>query len=65
MAKVKAVVQRSVIDGKVHGETIEVDEQVAKRYEAAGYLKVIKETPKPKSPAKKKPAKAKEPTTKS
>lgn len=51
MAKVKAEVVRCIIDGKRHGETIEVDEGFAHKYEALGYLRNIQTV---KKPAKKK-----------
>ena len=41
MAKVKAEVVRCIIDGKRHGEIIEVDEGFAHKYEAFGYLRNI------------------------
>ncbi len=63
MAKVKAEVVRCIFNGKTDGEVTELDEGIARKYEALGYLRNIH--PVKKAPAKKKPAKAKEPTTKS
>lgn len=56
MEKVKAEVNRCVIDGKRHGETVEMNEGTAKKYEALGYVRNIQPVKKataPKKPKKK------------
>lgn len=43
MAKVKVRVLHSVIDGKGHGETVQIDERSAKALVANGYVELVKE----------------------
>lgn len=52
MAKVKAEVVRCIIDGKRHGEIIEVNEGVARKYEALGYVRNIQKAKKASAPKK-------------
>lgn len=48
IAKVKVEVLDAIVDGKVRGEQLEVDEKSAKQLEANGYVKVVKDAPKSK-----------------
>lgn len=56
MTKVKIEVLNAIIDGKKHGEQLEVDEKSAKYLIGIGYAKEVeaaKPTPKPKPQPKK------------
>ncbi|MEK3887259.1 hypothetical protein [Bacillus sp. FSL K6-3431] len=62
MAKVKVEVTGAVVDGNAPGSTIEIDASSAKALEANGYVRILKEKPKP-APVKKESA-PKKPTAK-
>lgn len=43
MTKVKVRVLHSFVDGKGHGETVQIDERSAKALVANGYVELVKE----------------------
>lgn len=61
MAKVKAEVVNAVFNGKGSGESVELSEKTAKKYEKLGYLRNVSKAkkPAPKKTTSKKPAASK------
>lgn len=43
MTKVKVEVTNAVVDDKVHGETLTLDQKDAERLQSIGYVKIIEE----------------------